>query len=632
MNPPLYFTSFSLKTLDHLGINLYGNAAAVIAELIANAHDAGAKRVDITVSPGKIIVQDDGIGMSLEDINSKYLRFGYEKRRSLTTLTVSRGKKSVERHVMGRKGIGKISALSIAKEIEVQTVKDNEKHAFVIERDSIQELQETNSIEYNPRALSSNAVTISKGTRVELRQTLPDVTGLDGSLRLNIARRFPNLGEETLFDIYINNKIINLEDRLWYSNIQFMWYFGAESEPFTKYCKRLEKHFAIDNVVSMARGHTVSGWLATTFLPSDVDVDQRIIPIYAQNKLIQRDVLYDYKNYKLSSSYLIGEIYAPFMDVDTEPDIILSDRQRVNPNDLRYIALREYVVEQVEAIDRVWNRLRQVSPNRRPRKRTPLTLPPPQHNGGTQNVNSQTGATGQNYTEPPQTPPDVGSNAALSDSNSQALFNNPVLSDGTPSPPTPIGGMSPPRISEAPPKNPTGTAYIDMERLVKESAVEKSFRERICADLKESRSCYDNSAYKACVVMLGAVLEGVMLGVIRQPNVLNKIASTTFTRGVENVIGPAIGYQPQRARLSHNDLAEKMAEELKFEMLRHLVEALMPGLDNLRVDHIQHFRNAVHPWKGIKEPTLFGNIDVTRATQYIMACKIIIGHLTGWTP
>lgn len=141
-----YTTSFSLKTLDHLGINLYGNAPAVIAELIANAHDAGATRVDITITPGKILVQDNGSGMSLVDINTKYLRFGYEKRREVTTILIFDEGQTVQRHVMGRKGIGKISALSIAHEVEVHTIHAGEKNGFIIDLDIIRQLQDDNII------------------------------------------------------------------------------------------------------------------------------------------------------------------------------------------------------------------------------------------------------------------------------------------------------------------------------------------------------------------------------------------------------------------------------------------------------------------------------------------------------
>ena len=55
-----------LSVLDSLGINLYSNAAAVLSELVANAYDADATKVDITWEQGeRVTVGDDGCGMTV---------------------------------------------------------------------------------------------------------------------------------------------------------------------------------------------------------------------------------------------------------------------------------------------------------------------------------------------------------------------------------------------------------------------------------------------------------------------------------------------------------------------------------------------------------------------------------------
>lgn len=77
-----YRMTVDLNVLDHLGINLYSNIAAVLTEAVANAWDADAENVEIGIDPdGKFIeIKDDGIGMSIEDMNTKYLRVGYRRR------------------------------------------------------------------------------------------------------------------------------------------------------------------------------------------------------------------------------------------------------------------------------------------------------------------------------------------------------------------------------------------------------------------------------------------------------------------------------------------------------------------------------------------------------------------------
>ena len=68
-----YKMTVDLNVLDHLGINLYSNIAAVLTEAVANAWDADAENVNITIDLNEkfISIKDDGIGMSIDDMNNK---------------------------------------------------------------------------------------------------------------------------------------------------------------------------------------------------------------------------------------------------------------------------------------------------------------------------------------------------------------------------------------------------------------------------------------------------------------------------------------------------------------------------------------------------------------------------------
>ena len=95
------------QVIKLLGAHLYGDTPSVVNELIANAYDAGAKRIWITVKtnkPYQISVQDDGIGMSLEDINKYYLNIGYN-RRSQLDLKQELKNNGIERADMGQRTI-----------------------------------------------------------------------------------------------------------------------------------------------------------------------------------------------------------------------------------------------------------------------------------------------------------------------------------------------------------------------------------------------------------------------------------------------------------------------------------------------------------------------------------------------
>ena len=108
-----YTMSLDLNVLNHLGINLYSNVAAVLSEVIANAWDADATEVSIKTSEVEgepfISIFDNGNGMTEDDINNRFLKVGYQKRNDSALSPI------LKRAVMGRKGIGKLSLFSIAK-------------------------------------------------------------------------------------------------------------------------------------------------------------------------------------------------------------------------------------------------------------------------------------------------------------------------------------------------------------------------------------------------------------------------------------------------------------------------------------------------------------------------------------
>lgn len=58
--------SISLSALEHLGMNLYSNVPSVLSEIVANAWDADASKVDIGLDKqaGKITIDDNGMGQN----------------------------------------------------------------------------------------------------------------------------------------------------------------------------------------------------------------------------------------------------------------------------------------------------------------------------------------------------------------------------------------------------------------------------------------------------------------------------------------------------------------------------------------------------------------------------------------
>src|SRR5260370_18941157 len=93
--------AISLSVLNHLGRSLYRSFATVMGEAISNAWDADAKNVEIFIDKkaNSFVVRDDGVGMTADDFQNKFLKIGYSKRKA--------GQKSspADRPFIGRKAI-----------------------------------------------------------------------------------------------------------------------------------------------------------------------------------------------------------------------------------------------------------------------------------------------------------------------------------------------------------------------------------------------------------------------------------------------------------------------------------------------------------------------------------------------
>ena len=73
-----YRMEFDVGTIKHLGLQMYSTLPPVIGELVANGWDANATKVKITIpetpideQTSEIVISDDGIGMSDEDVREK---------------------------------------------------------------------------------------------------------------------------------------------------------------------------------------------------------------------------------------------------------------------------------------------------------------------------------------------------------------------------------------------------------------------------------------------------------------------------------------------------------------------------------------------------------------------------------
>ncbi len=370
-----YRMRIDLSVLDHLGINLYSNIPSVLSEAVANAWDADAENVQIEMTDGAIIIQDDGVGMSLNDINNRFLLVGYKRRKN------QKGETPKGRQPMGRKGIGKLSLFSIAKTVEVHTCKRGKKNAFRMTIKEIRKAKKNSSKDYYaPEKINfdKNYDISGSGTRIVLRNLKKSYT--EGSHRFllrRLARRFSVIGEKYKFRVSLNGKQISPSDRGYYKDIQYIWTYGKQTDVLES-CSNKEDYEDRSDKIDR-KNLDIRGWIATVTHPRNLKEETEQgrsenlnrIAIYVRGKMAQEDLLSEFSQANVYTDYIIGEIHVDAMDVDSKPDAATSSRQKIMEDDSRYDDLKEAIQGELIHIKNHWRELRRKSGIKRTRKNFP---------------------------------------------------------------------------------------------------------------------------------------------------------------------------------------------------------------------------------------------------------------------
>ncbi len=346
--------SISMSVLEDLGINLYGNVPAVLAEVVANAWDADANLVEINydAQTRQITIIDDGIGMTRKEMQDFYLTVGHKRRREGRTIT-PRG-----RQPMGRKGIGKLSLFSIANKVIVETIKDTEKTAILLDVEEIKKTIETaqdNRGRYYPKIIDGNW-DFSKGTRITLKALRRDRVRFGEELRKRLARRFFTLGQDAGFEVRISKNPLTIQDRGYLDLVEYLWTVGTDDDWIE--AVEIAKRATRTTKLELESGEpTIKGWIGTAHRSQDLTRDgnnANNIVLMVREKMACPDLLASFGVRELASKYIVGEIHANFMDEDDLDDIATSGRQGFLEEDKRYEDL-------VKALKRV---IRKVIANR----------------------------------------------------------------------------------------------------------------------------------------------------------------------------------------------------------------------------------------------------------------------------
>ncbi len=362
--------NISLQILNHLGRNLYRNFITVLGEAISNSWDADAPnvRVEIDREKNTMSICDDGVGMSKEDFQNKFLKIGYTKR------STGQSKTRKGRPFIGRKGIGKLALLSCAKNITILSkVKGGELVGGVINNEELDQAikDDLNSNEYSLGAPSVEAFNQSE-TLLQEQGTLIIFDQLNDGIRnrmeyictlVALHFRFSLIDKE--FSIYINGKLVTadaLSDLA--ATTEFIWKTDGFNDPFLDLCHPVKETslLKIDNPIA-APNLPFSGFIASVEKPSHLKVrglsDERLgIDLFVNGRLREKDFFRNISSSKHVASYLYGQIHINNLDDGGSIDRFTSSREGVLGNDP---LIRDYLVyfeEMLRSVGNEWDKFR----------------------------------------------------------------------------------------------------------------------------------------------------------------------------------------------------------------------------------------------------------------------------------
>ena len=110
------------RTVDMLGRQQMAGIPTAISELFKNAHDAYAKNVEVDYfrDNGLFVLRDDGLGMTKEDFEQRWLVLGTESKvGSADMKPPPRDPDQPRRHILGEKGIGRLAIAIIGPQVLV---------------------------------------------------------------------------------------------------------------------------------------------------------------------------------------------------------------------------------------------------------------------------------------------------------------------------------------------------------------------------------------------------------------------------------------------------------------------------------------------------------------------------------
>lgn len=128
----LFEEDYLVRTLGRIA----HDPEVALTELVANAWDAGASLVDLTIPPirdARLVVKDDGHGMTAPQFKARWMTLGYDRiKHQGQNVEFPNERKEWRRRAYGRNGVGRHGLLCFADSYSVETWRGGKGTAFEI--------------------------------------------------------------------------------------------------------------------------------------------------------------------------------------------------------------------------------------------------------------------------------------------------------------------------------------------------------------------------------------------------------------------------------------------------------------------------------------------------------------------
>lgn len=339
--------NISLSVLNHLGRNLYRSFITVLGEAISNAWDADANNVWIYLDREKnyLIIKDDGVGMTSEEFQNKFLKIGYSKRKDGDTKTTK------QRPFIGRKGIGKLALLSCASKISIITKTlttdyvggtiDNTGLDNAITDDLTP--QEYPLGQINNQLFEEAKKNHKQGTIIYFENIKEGIKNTEDYLKHAIALFFRFSLLDNSFNIFFNDKPITIDylSKL-ADNTQFLWRINHIEDPYIN--NKVLPNPNLKQSKRITSEMQIKGFIASVAKPSELKIlstDEKVsIDLYVNGRLREKDILKYMHSARIVESYLYGQIH--FDNLDGDKDRFTSSREGIVSDDAMF---QEFISE-----------------------------------------------------------------------------------------------------------------------------------------------------------------------------------------------------------------------------------------------------------------------------------------------